>query len=103
LPPHALLVNIARGGLVDQTALRAALDAGRLGGAALDVSEPEPLPPDDPLWNRPDVLITPHVAGYGGAVPTRRLLALLERNLLAYRAGRPLEAVVPLAPRNAVG
>lgn len=99
LPPHALLVNIARGGLVDHAALRAALEAGKLGGAALDVTEPEPLPPDDPLWNRPDVIVSPHVAGYGGSVPTRRLLALLERNLLAYRDGRPLEAVVPVAPR----
>ncbi len=98
LPPHALLVNIARGGLVDHAALRAALDAGRLGGAALDVTEPEPLPPGDPLWNRPDVIVTPHVAGYGGSVPTRRLIALLERNLIAYRAGQPLEAVVPIAP-----
>jgi phosphoglycerate dehydrogenase-like enzyme len=96
LPAHALLVNIARGGLVDHAALRAALEAGRLGGAALDVTEPEPLPPDDPLWARPDVIVTPHAAGYGGAVPSRRLIALLERNLIAYRAGRPLEAVVPI-------
>lgn len=99
LPPHALLVNIARGGLVDHAALCAALDAGKLGGAALDVTEPEPLPPSDPLWNRPEVIVSPHVAGYGGSVPTRRLMALLERNLLAYREGRPLEAVVPVAPR----
>ncbi len=96
LPPHALLVNIARGGLVDHAALRDALDAGRLGGAALDVTEPEPLPPDDPLWNRPDVIVTPHAAGYGGTFPARRLLALVERNLRAYRSGRPLEAMVPV-------
>jgi phosphoglycerate dehydrogenase-like enzyme len=99
LPPHARLVNIARGGLVDHAALRAALDEGRLAGAALDVTEPEPLPPGDPLWNRPDVIVTPHGAGYGGTVPTRRLIALLERNLIAYREGRPLEAVIPIEPR----
>ncbi len=85
--------------MVDHAALRAALEAGRLAGAALDVTEPEPLPPEDPLWTRPDVIVTPHAAGYGGMFPARRVIALVERNLEAYRAGRPLEAVVPLAPR----
>ncbi len=99
LPPHARLVNIARGGLVDHAALHAALAAGRLAGAALDVTAPEPLPPDDPLWTNPDVIVTPHVAGYGGDVPGRRVTELIERNLIAYRAGRPLEAVVPVTPR----
>ena len=94
LPPHALVVNIARGGLIDHDALRAALDARRLGGAGLDVTDPEPLPPDDPLWSHPDVIITPHVAGYGGTVAARRITALVDRNLDAYAAGRPLEAVV---------
>jgi phosphoglycerate dehydrogenase-like enzyme len=61
--PSAVLVNCARGGCVDQPALVAALEAGRIAGAALDVTDPEPLPPDTPLWAMPNVLITPHTAG----------------------------------------
>jgi phosphoglycerate dehydrogenase-like enzyme len=94
LPAHALVVNIARGGLIDHDALRAALVAQKLGGAGLDVTDPEPLPPDDPLWSHPDVIVTPHVAGYGGTVAARRITALVDRNLAAYTSGRPLEAVV---------
>ena len=60
--PDAWLINIARGGLVETDALVEALRTGAIGGAALDVTEPEPLPPDHPLWTLPNVLITPHVA-----------------------------------------
>jgi len=98
LQPHAFLVNIARGGVVDQTALAAALAEGRLGGAGLDVTDPEPLPPDDPLWTLPNALITPHVAGYGGDVAPRRILALVERNLRNFIDGRPLESPAPVEP-----
>jgi len=94
LPAHALVVNIARGGLIDHDALRAALVAQKLGGAGLDVTDPEPLPPGDPLWSHPGVIITPHVAGYGGTVAARRITALVARNLDAYTSNRPLEAVV---------
>ena len=59
----SFLINAGRGSAVDLTALRAALDEGRLAGAALDVTSPEPLPADDPLWDYENVLITPHVAG----------------------------------------
>ncbi|HEV2737397.1 MAG TPA: D-2-hydroxyacid dehydrogenase [Candidatus Elarobacter sp.] len=97
--PHALLINIARGGVVDQAALAAALADGRIGGAGLDVTDPEPLPPDDPLWALPNALITPHVAGYGGDVAPRRILALVERNLRAFIEGRPLESPAPVEPR----
>ena len=99
LQPHALLVNIARGGVIDQAALTAALAEGKLGGAGLDVTDPEPLPPDDPLWALPNALVTPHVAGYGGDVAPRRILALVERNLRNFIDGRPLESPAPVAPR----
>ena len=99
MQPHALLVNIARGGVIDQAALTAALAEGKLGGAGLDVTDPEPLPPDDPLWASPNALITPHVAGYGGDVAPRRILALVERNLRAFIEGRPLESQAPVEPR----
>lgn len=101
LRPHAVLVNIARGGIVDTGALRDALAAGRLGGAAIDVTDPEPLPSDDPLWTMPNVIVTPHVAGYGGDVPARRVLALLDRNLEHFLNNRPLEAHVTLEPQTA--
>ncbi|BDZ53235.1 NAD(P)-dependent oxidoreductase [Agromyces marinus] len=62
LPPGAVLVNVARGAIVDTGALVAALGSGRLAGAALDVTDPEPLPPRHPLWTAPNCLVTPHVA-----------------------------------------
>lgn len=62
--PNAFLVNVARGGVIDQNALIKALQAGRLGGAGLDVFEPEPLPADSPLWGMENVIISPHVSGF---------------------------------------
>ncbi|ACZ31289.1 D-isomer specific 2-hydroxyacid dehydrogenase NAD-binding protein [Xylanimonas cellulosilytica DSM 15894] len=63
LPPHARFVNVGRGATVDEEALVAALVAGRLAGAALDVTETEPLPAGSPLWDAPNLILTPHVAG----------------------------------------
>ncbi|GAA3316399.1 hypothetical protein GCM10020219_035250 [Nonomuraea dietziae] len=88
----ALLVNAARGAVVVTDALVAELDSGRL-RAALDVSDPEPLPEGHPLWNAPGVLITPHVAGSTPA-STRRSLRLIRSQLLRYLAGEPLNNVI---------
>jgi phosphoglycerate dehydrogenase-like enzyme len=92
LPDGALLVNVARGKLVDTGALVAALATGRI-RAALDVTEPEPLPPDHPLWRQPGVLISPHVGGASSAFFPRadRLIAA---QLGRFAAGQPLENVV---------
>jgi phosphoglycerate dehydrogenase-like enzyme len=93
LPEGAVVVNIARGGLVDEPALVAALQSGRLGGAGLDVFAEEPLPPDSPLWTLPGVMITPHVAGdFPGYMD--RMVPLFCENLGRYLTGRPLEHVV---------
>lgn len=82
-----LLVNIARGGVVDQAALVAALADGRIGGAGLDVTDPEPLPDGDPLWRCPNVLISPHFAGGGSAASIGRITGGLMDNLERFRRG----------------
>ncbi|RVX40884.1 phosphoglycerate dehydrogenase-like enzyme [Nonomuraea polychroma] len=87
--PGAYVVNVGRGPTVRLDDLAAALSAGRLAGAALDVFETEPLPADHPLWRRPDVLITPHVAGVGPHADERRFAVLLE-NARRFVAGREL-------------
>jgi glyoxylate reductase len=87
--PSASLINTARGGIVDQAALRRALIDGRIAGAALDVTEPEPLPADDPLLDAPNLLVVPHVGS--ATVRTReRMAAMAVENLLAALAGRPM-------------
>ncbi|GAA4587537.1 phosphoglycerate dehydrogenase-like enzyme [Actinoplanes octamycinicus] len=86
LPPHAWVVNVGRGSTLDETALLAALRAGRLGGAALDVFATEPLPVDSGLWDEPNVIITPHAAG-GRPVGAA---GLIEENLTAFVAAEPL-------------
>jgi phosphoglycerate dehydrogenase-like enzyme len=89
---HALLVNAARGSIVDTAALLAQLSSGRL-RAALDVTDPEPLPPGHPLWSAPGLLLTPHVAGTTtDAIP--RALAIVKDQLVRYAAGEPLADVV---------
>jgi phosphoglycerate dehydrogenase-like enzyme len=91
--PRAFLVNIARGALVDEPALIAALESGRIGGAGLDVFEREPLPAESSLWHLPNVILSPHVAGSTEQY-SRRLTDLLLENVALYRAGRPLRNVV---------
>jgi phosphoglycerate dehydrogenase-like enzyme len=91
LPPHATLINTARGSLVDTAALERACSSGRV-DAILDVTEPEPLPPDSPLYDLPNVLITPHIAGSQG-VETRKMAQAALTELERYGSGLP-----PLSP-----
>ena len=90
MKPDALLVNVARGRIVDEDALVAALSSGRLRGAALDVFATEPLPADSPLWTLPNVVITPHVSGVTRGF-WRRETDLILRNLRRLIDGAPVE------------
>lgn len=94
MPDDALLVNVARGPVVDTDALVAELQQGRL-RAALDVTDPEPLPEDHPLWKCPGTLITPHVGGDSSAMQPR-VAALLDRQIAHLRAGESPENLVDL-------
>ena len=89
MKPSAVLVNVSRGEVVDQTALIHALQAERLGGAGLDVFEQEPVPSDSPLWELPNVIISPHVAGFSYKY-NERAAHLFAENLRLYLAGEPL-------------
>ncbi len=87
--PGAVIINVARGGLIDPAALVEALDAGRIERACLDVFEPEPLPADSPLWTHPRITVTPHMSG---VMPAAAGLQedLLRKNLRRYQAGEML-------------
>ncbi len=94
MKPSAYLINIGRGAIVDLADLTAALRAGEITGAALDVFETEPLPADHPLWGLGDkVILTPHVAGYSPRIAERHLALLLE-NVRRFVRGEPLKNVV---------
>ena len=90
LPRHAWVVNVGRGTLVDEAALAEVLRAGELGGAALDVFETEPLPAASPLWNAPNLIVSPHAAG-GRPQGAETLIA---ENLRQFLAGQPLKNVI---------
>jgi len=96
MSPTAVLVNVARGQHVDTDALVEALRSGSIGGAALDVTDPEPLPDDSPLWREPRCLITPHTAN-----PWQTAQPLLARrtqdNVQRFARGEPLLGLVDLA------
>jgi phosphoglycerate dehydrogenase-like enzyme len=95
MSPTAWLVNVARGGHVDPDALAEALRTGQIGGAAIDVTEPEPLPDDSPLWGLDNCLITPHTANpWQAAQPL--LARRIRDNLQCFRAGEPLLGLVDL-------
>jgi phosphoglycerate dehydrogenase-like enzyme len=93
MKPNAVLIDVSRGGVVDEAALLAALDAGRIKGAALDVFATEPLPPDHRLWSYENVIITPHCSSVydGWEEKSARMFA---ENLARYRRGEPLQNVV---------
>ena len=90
----AILVNISRGKVVDEAALARALVDGRIKGAGLDALAEEPLPASSPLWDLPNVLITPHVGGGGGRQQWRRMSELIRGNTRRYLSGEPLKHVV---------
>jgi glyoxylate reductase len=89
MKPTAILINTARGPIVDQSALRGALIGGEIAGAALDVTDPEPLAADDPLFDAPNLVVTPHI---GSATHDSReqMAELAVDNLLAALDGRPM-------------
>ncbi len=89
LPPDAVIVNVARGPVVETDALLSALHRGRIGGAALDVTDPEPLPDDHPLWTFSNVVITPHSAGSTPKYYTR-LADIVAENIERFNTDQPL-------------
>jgi glyoxylate reductase len=89
MKPSAILINTARGPIVDQRALAAALHEGSIAGAALDVTDPEPLPPYDPLLRAPNLIVTPHI-GSATHSARERMATLAVENLLAALDGRPM-------------
>lgn len=93
LPSHAWVVNVARGTLVDQAALLDAVRSGAIAGAALDVTDPEPPTPDDPILHEPGIIVTPHVANPSSGL-TRTLAPWIAENLRRFRAGDELLSTV---------
>ena len=94
--PGAILVNVARGGLIDQTALGEALKAGTIAAAGLDVTDPEPLPPDHPLWTCPNLIISPHVAGSSGERGRQLLADFVVENVARFASGQPVTHTVQI-------
>lgn len=93
LPAHAYLINIARGAVVDEAALLAALKENWIAGAGLDTFETEPLPADSPFWSLPNVIVSPHCSGFSPR-DDQRIVDLFLDNLTRYRNGQPLRNVV---------
>ena len=90
MKPGGVLVNIARGAIVDTQALVAALTSGHLACAGLDVTDPEPPPPDHPLWSCPNLIVTPHISGLGSSAVRRRIGAVVMENLGCFLTGAEL-------------
>jgi phosphoglycerate dehydrogenase-like enzyme len=85
----AMFVNVTRGETVDQAALKQALESGQLASAFIDVTEPEPLPKDDPLWSAPNLVISPHSAGGGSTRGGSRIAGVVTENIERLKTGRP--------------
>jgi phosphoglycerate dehydrogenase-like enzyme len=96
MKPGATILNFARGEVIDTDALLSAIDAGRLGGAFLDVTEPEPLPPEHPLWTRANVHISMHLSGRSQETIFQKGAERFLRNLQRFLAGEPLQHQVDL-------
>jgi phosphoglycerate dehydrogenase-like enzyme len=92
----AIIVNIARGYIIDGAALAIALKDGTIAGAGLDVTEPEPLPASDPLWDAPNLILAPHMAGASGTVLASRLAKIVCDNVSRHMKGEPLAYPVTL-------
>jgi phosphoglycerate dehydrogenase-like enzyme len=90
----AYIVNIARGYIIDGAALDKALRDATIAGAGLDVTEPEPLPADNPLWDAPNLIIAPHMAGAPGSVTAKRLAEVVEENVTRHLKGEALAHTV---------
>jgi phosphoglycerate dehydrogenase-like enzyme len=95
LNPSAVLVNVARAQIVEEAALLTALDSGQLGGAVLDVFEKEPLDVASPLWEMPNVVVTPHSSGFRASHWTE-VIDLFADNLRRFQSGEPLRNAVDL-------
>ena len=97
LNPNAIVLNVGRGTAIDTDALCDALYGGKIAGAALDVTDPEPLPEDHPLWDAPRTLITPHISG-GYSLPEtlEQICGIFAENLERFRKGEPLRNVVDM-------
>jgi phosphoglycerate dehydrogenase-like enzyme len=96
MKPSAWLINIARGDMVDDDALIAALTDGTIAGAVLDPTNPEPLPPEHPLWSTPNAIVTMHLSGRSQTTMFARGAALFLENLTAFLAGTPMKNVADL-------
>jgi glycerate dehydrogenase len=92
MKPEAMLINTARGGLVNETDLAAALNEGRIAGAGIDVVSEEPIRPDNPLVSAKNCLITPHIA-WATLAARRRLMRTTADNIAAFLAGSPINLV----------
>jgi phosphoglycerate dehydrogenase-like enzyme len=91
---NAIIVNIARGGIIDQIALTEALKNGTIAGAGLDVTDPEPLPPEHPLWDAPNLYLSPHLAGAAGSLTTESIASAAAANCERYKKGEAVKNVV---------